>query len=77
MRWDFIFLIIVLLVIFIRVLLGVISFEEDFYDWDKLLFYECGFVRLKIFGDFFFWFFYLVILFLVWDVEIVFLILCF
>lgn len=54
MRWDFVFLIIVLLVIFIRVLLGFISFEEDFYDWDKLLFYECGFVRLKIFGDFFF-----------------------
>nr|YP_002860231.1 NADH dehydrogenase subunit 3 [Crassostrea sikamea]BAM44221.1 NADH dehydrogenase subunit 3 [Crassostrea sp. KRA_Hyb]ACD35444.1 NADH dehydrogenase subunit 3 [Crassostrea sikamea]ACO40212.1 NADH dehydrogenase subunit 3 [Crassostrea sikamea]AIM52380.1 NADH dehydrogenase subunit 3 [Crassostrea sikamea]AIM52393.1 NADH dehydrogenase subunit 3 [Crassostrea sikamea] len=77
MSWDLIFLITVLSAIPIGVSLGFINLEEDSYDWDKSSPYECGFVGPKIPGDFSSRFFHLVILFLVWDVEIVLLIPCF
>nr|YP_009160548.1 NADH dehydrogenase subunit 3 [Crassostrea gasar]AKQ78440.1 NADH dehydrogenase subunit 3 [Crassostrea gasar] len=46
-------------------------------DWDKASPYECGFATPGSPGDFSSRFFHLVILFLVWDVEIVLLVPCF
>nr|YP_009262497.1 NADH dehydrogenase subunit 3 [Saccostrea kegaki]ANI87161.1 NADH dehydrogenase subunit 3 [Saccostrea kegaki]BAV21364.1 NADH dehydrogenase subunit 3 [Saccostrea kegaki]BAV21365.1 NADH dehydrogenase subunit 3 [Saccostrea kegaki]BAV21366.1 NADH dehydrogenase subunit 3 [Saccostrea kegaki]BAV21368.1 NADH dehydrogenase subunit 3 [Saccostrea kegaki] len=50
---------------------------KEGYDWDKSSPYECGFISVKNPGDFSSRFFHLVILFLVWDVEIVLLVPCF
>lgn len=50
---------------------------EEFYDWEKSSPYECGFIATRSPGDFSSRFFHLVILFLVWDVEIVLLVPCF
>lgn len=77
MRLELILLVTALSAIPIRVSLGLVNLEEDSYDWDKSSPYECGFVGPKIPGDFSSRFFHLVILFLVWDVEIVLLIPCF
>nr|YP_008757804.1 NADH dehydrogenase subunit 3 [Ostrea lurida]AGM48344.1 NADH dehydrogenase subunit 3 [Ostrea lurida] len=50
---------------------------QEFYDWEKSSPYECGFIMTSNPGDFSSRFFHLVILFLVWDVEIVLLVPCF
>lgn len=76
MRLELIFLVITLSLAPIIVSLRLLNFEEDYYDWDKSSPYECGFVGPKVPGDFSSRFFHLVILFLVWDVEIVLLIPC-
>nr|AWE09677.1 NADH dehydrogenase subunit 3 [Crassostrea belcheri] len=77
MSLEFVVLIMVLSAIPISVSLSLINLEEDSYDWDKSSPYECGFISPEIPGDFSSRFFHLVILFLVWDVEIVLLIPCF
>nr|YP_004300532.1 NADH dehydrogenase subunit 3 [Crassostrea nippona]ADE18730.1 NADH dehydrogenase subunit 3 [Crassostrea nippona] len=77
MTLELIFLITVLSAIPISVSMSLVNLEEGCYDWDKSSPYECGFAGPKIPGDFSSRFFHLVILFLVWDVEIVLLIPCF
>nr|AAW69403.1 NADH dehydrogenase subunit 3 [Crassostrea virginica] len=54
-----------------------VNMGESQHDWDKSAPYECGFIGATNPGDFSSRFFHLVILFLVWDVEIVLLIPCF
>nr|YP_002860243.1 NADH dehydrogenase subunit 3 [Crassostrea ariakensis]ACD35467.1 NADH dehydrogenase subunit 3 [Crassostrea ariakensis]AIM52341.1 NADH dehydrogenase subunit 3 [Crassostrea ariakensis]AIM52354.1 NADH dehydrogenase subunit 3 [Crassostrea ariakensis]AIM52367.1 NADH dehydrogenase subunit 3 [Crassostrea ariakensis] len=76
MSLELIFLVMTLSLAPIMVSLSLLNFEEDYYDWDKSSPYECGFVGPKVPGDFSSRFFHLVILFLVWDVEIVLLIPC-
>nr|UBR43053.1 NADH dehydrogenase subunit 3 [Magallana bilineata] len=77
MSWDVVIVVIVVSAIPIGVSLSLVNLEENSYDWDKSSPYECGFVSPDIPGDFSSRFFHLVILFLVWDVEIVLLIPCF
>ena len=74
---EVIFLVILLSIVPILFSLRLVNLIEDVYDWDKSSPYECGFMGAEAPGDFSSRFFHLVILFLVWDVEIVLLIPCF
>nr|YP_010826679.1 NADH dehydrogenase subunit 3 [Crassostrea talonata]UOU85760.1 NADH dehydrogenase subunit 3 [Crassostrea talonata] len=74
---EVMFLVVFLSVIPILFSLSLVNLVEDAYDWDKSSPYECGFSGAEAPGDFSSRFFHLVILFLVWDVEIVLLIPCF